>query len=68
MQGVKWERERLLHEEEEAQRREQLLQQIKGQQDLEQNYTEEDATKGLELLRYFNENFLIRDGTYFQNF
>ncbi|XP_023296347.2 centrosome-associated protein CEP250 isoform X1 [Lucilia cuprina] len=57
LQGVKWERERLQHEEEEAQRINVLRQRYKEQKALEEQYKDEDANKGMDLLRIDNEEW-----------
>ncbi|XP_065357807.1 cytadherence high molecular weight protein 2 [Calliphora vicina] len=57
LQGVKWERERLQHEEEEAQRINVLRQRYKEQKALEEQYKEEDANKGMDFLRIENEEW-----------
>ncbi|XP_073825469.1 uncharacterized protein isoform X2 [Musca autumnalis] len=57
LQGAKWQRERIQHEEEEVQRLEQLRHRIQDQDNLERQYTEEDATKGIDLLRIHDEEW-----------
>ncbi|XP_055853056.1 cilia- and flagella-associated protein 45 isoform X2 [Episyrphus balteatus] len=50
-QGLKWERERSRHEEQERQKQKELERIKKEQQALEDQYIEEDAQRGLDLLR-----------------
>ncbi|XP_058987349.1 putative golgin subfamily A member 6-like protein 3 isoform X1 [Musca domestica] len=57
LQGAKWQRERIQHEENEAQRLDQLRNRIQDQDNLERQYTEEDATKGVDLLRIHDEEW-----------
>ncbi|XP_061399978.1 trichohyalin-like, partial [Musca vetustissima] len=56
-QGAKWQRERIQHEENEAVRLEQLHHRTKSHDDLERQYTEENATKGIDLLRIHDEEW-----------
>ncbi|XP_013105472.2 protein split ends isoform X1 [Stomoxys calcitrans] len=56
LQGVKWQRERRQHEDDEAQHLEELKQRFKEQRDMEHQDTEDDATKGMNSLRIHDDN------------
>ncbi|XP_075166639.1 uncharacterized protein LOC142238798 [Haematobia irritans] len=55
--GAKWERERQIFEGQEAQKLEELTKRFNEQKQLERQYIEEDATKGMDLLRIDNEEW-----------
>lgn len=52
LQGVKWERERLQHEEGEYARLHQVKERQKQQKAMEEKFKAEDAVAGMNLLRY----------------
>ncbi|XP_075152738.1 uncharacterized protein LOC142226553 [Haematobia irritans] len=57
LQGVRWERERQQHEEEEAQQLEEVRQRFKEQHQLGRQQTEEEAAKAVNSLRIHDEDW-----------
>uniref|UniRef100_A0A1B0AEP9 Uncharacterized protein n=1 Tax=Glossina pallidipes TaxID=7398 RepID=A0A1B0AEP9_GLOPL len=57
LQGVKWERERLQHEEEEKAHIDIMRERYKEQEALEEKFKQQDAVAGMNLLRIDNEDW-----------